>query len=87
MGSSSGGQLLIALGSLLDDQQWHSMKLERLSAHLNLTVDRNTHQVQVPAELSDWDIHQVSRTEQNTKTWCLYGKTVLPVAEEVRVSR
>lgn len=62
VGSTSGGQLLIALGSLLDDQQWHSVKLERLSAHVNLTVDKNTHQVQVPAELSNWDIHQVSPT-------------------------
>lgn len=48
------------MGSLLDDQQWHGVKLERLSSHINLTVDKNTHQVQVPAELSDWDIHQVS---------------------------
>ncbi|XP_075901730.1 contactin-associated protein-like 4 [Nelusetta ayraudi] len=60
VGSTSGGQLLIALGSLLDDQQWHGVKLERLSAHVNLTVDKNTHQVQVPAELSNWDIHQLS---------------------------
>ncbi|XP_049443304.1 contactin-associated protein-like 4 isoform X1 [Epinephelus fuscoguttatus] len=58
--SSSSGQLLVSVGSLLDDQQWHHVKLERLSAHLNLTVDKNTHQVQIPAELSHWDIHQLS---------------------------
>lgn len=58
--SSSGGQLLVSLGSLLDDQHWHHVKLERLSSHLNLTVDKNTQQVHVPAELSRWDIHQVS---------------------------
>uniref|UniRef100_A0A8C4F4J0 Contactin-associated protein-like 4 n=1 Tax=Dicentrarchus labrax TaxID=13489 RepID=A0A8C4F4J0_DICLA len=57
--SSSGGQLLVSLGSLLDDQHWHHVKLERLNTHLNLTVDKNTHQVHVPAELSHWDIHQV----------------------------
>ncbi|XP_036971862.1 contactin-associated protein-like 4 [Acanthopagrus latus] len=58
--SSSGGQLLVSLGSLLDDQHWHHVKLERLSTHLNLTVDKNTQQVHVPAELSHWDIHQLS---------------------------
>uniref|UniRef100_A0A8C4F3Y9 Contactin associated protein like 3 n=1 Tax=Dicentrarchus labrax TaxID=13489 RepID=A0A8C4F3Y9_DICLA len=50
--------LLVSLGSLLDDQHWHHVKLERLNTHLNLTVDKNTHQVHVPAELSHWDIHQ-----------------------------
>ncbi|XP_059196818.1 contactin-associated protein-like 4 isoform X1 [Centropristis striata] len=58
--SSSGGQLLVSVGSLLDDQHWHHVKLERLSTHLNLTVDKNTHQVHTPAELSHWDIHQLS---------------------------
>uniref|UniRef100_A0A3P9CQU7 Contactin-associated protein-like 4 n=1 Tax=Maylandia zebra TaxID=106582 RepID=A0A3P9CQU7_9CICH len=47
--SSSGGQLLVSLGSLLDDQHWHHVKLERLSTHLNLTVDKNTLQVQIPS--------------------------------------
>uniref|UniRef100_A0A3B5BNK5 Contactin-associated protein-like 4 n=1 Tax=Stegastes partitus TaxID=144197 RepID=A0A3B5BNK5_9TELE len=55
--SSSGGQLLVSLGSLLDDQHWHHVKLERLSTHVNLTVDKNTQQVHVPAELSHWHIH------------------------------
>uniref|UniRef100_A0A4W6DPD4 Contactin associated protein like 3 n=1 Tax=Lates calcarifer TaxID=8187 RepID=A0A4W6DPD4_LATCA len=45
---------------LLDDQHWHHVKLERLSTHLNLTVDKNTQQVHIPAELSHWDIHQLS---------------------------
>ncbi|XP_068563834.1 contactin-associated protein-like 4 isoform X1 [Cebidichthys violaceus] len=58
--SSSRGQLLVSVGSLLDDQHWHHVKLERLSSHLNLTVDKNTHQVHIPAELSHWDIHQLS---------------------------
>ncbi|XP_031715309.1 contactin-associated protein-like 4 isoform X1 [Anarrhichthys ocellatus] len=58
--SSSGGLLLVSVGSLLDDQHWHHVKLERLSSHLNLTVDKNTHQVHIPAELSHWDIHQLS---------------------------
>uniref|UniRef100_A0A3B4Y4S8 Contactin-associated protein-like 4 n=1 Tax=Seriola lalandi dorsalis TaxID=1841481 RepID=A0A3B4Y4S8_SERLL len=44
--------LLVSVGSLLDDQHWHHVKLERLSTHLNLTVDKNTQQVHTPAELS-----------------------------------
>ncbi|TNN55297.1 Contactin-associated protein-like 4 [Liparis tanakae] len=56
--SSSGRQLLVSAGSLLDDQHWHHVKLERLSAHLNLTVDKNTHQVHIPVELSHWEVHQ-----------------------------
>ncbi|KAM7409799.1 hypothetical protein PAMA_001340 [Pampus argenteus] len=58
--SSSGGRLLFSLGSLLDDQHWHYVKLERLSTHLNLTVDKNTQHVHIPAELSHWDIQQLS---------------------------
>uniref|UniRef100_A0AAQ4NPK1 Contactin associated protein like 3 n=1 Tax=Gasterosteus aculeatus aculeatus TaxID=481459 RepID=A0AAQ4NPK1_GASAC len=52
------GQLLLAVGSLLDDQHWHHVKLQRLSTHLNLTVDKNTRQVHTPAELIHWDINQ-----------------------------
>ncbi|XP_060890497.1 contactin-associated protein-like 4 [Labrus mixtus] len=58
--SSSSGQLLVSVGSLLDDQHWHHVKLERLNAHLNITVDKNTQQVHIPAELSSWDVHQLS---------------------------
>uniref|UniRef100_A0A3B3UNP3 Contactin-associated protein-like 4 n=1 Tax=Poecilia latipinna TaxID=48699 RepID=A0A3B3UNP3_9TELE len=43
--SGSGGKLLVSLGSLLDDQHWHHVKLERLGSHLNLTVDKTTQQV------------------------------------------
>ncbi|XP_038124875.1 contactin-associated protein-like 4 [Cyprinodon tularosa] len=60
LSSGSGGKLLVSLGSLLDDQHWHHVKLERLSTHLNLTVDKNMQQVHVPAELSHWHIHMLS---------------------------
>ncbi|XP_029905626.1 contactin-associated protein-like 4 [Myripristis murdjan] len=60
MSLSSGRQHLVSLGSLLDDQHWHHVKVERFSTHLNLTVDKNTQQVHIPAELSHWDIHQLS---------------------------
>ncbi|KAM3875665.1 contactin-associated protein-like 4 [Diretmus argenteus] len=57
---SSGSQHVVSLGSLLDDQHWHHVEVERLSAHLNLTVDKNTQQFHIPAELSHWEIHQLS---------------------------
>ncbi|XP_071378067.1 contactin-associated protein-like 4 [Centroberyx affinis] len=58
--SSSEVQRLVSLGSLLDDQHWHQVAVEQLSAHLNLTVDKNTQQVQIPAEFSHWHIEQLS---------------------------
>uniref|UniRef100_A0A3Q3IXZ4 Contactin associated protein like 3 n=1 Tax=Monopterus albus TaxID=43700 RepID=A0A3Q3IXZ4_MONAL len=48
--SSSEPRRLASLGSLLDDQHWHRVVLERQSAHLNLTVDKHTETVQIPAE-------------------------------------
>uniref|UniRef100_A0A3Q3IM13 Contactin associated protein like 3 n=1 Tax=Monopterus albus TaxID=43700 RepID=A0A3Q3IM13_MONAL len=56
--SSSEPRRLASLGSLLDDQHWHRVVLERQSAHLNLTVDKHTETVQIPAEFSHWDIEQ-----------------------------
>ncbi|XP_061540117.1 contactin-associated protein-like 4 [Phycodurus eques] len=58
--SSSGGHVLSTMGSLLDDQHWHHVKLERIGTHLNLTVDKNTQYVVIPADLSHWDIHWLS---------------------------
>ncbi|KAG7273018.1 hypothetical protein CRUP_011902, partial [Coryphaenoides rupestris] len=36
------GRPLCTLGSLLDDQHWHGVELERRGAHLNLSVDGST---------------------------------------------
>uniref|UniRef100_A0A673A6R5 Contactin associated protein like 3 n=1 Tax=Sphaeramia orbicularis TaxID=375764 RepID=A0A673A6R5_9TELE len=43
---------LASLGSLLDDQHWHHVKMERRGFHLNLTVDKHTERVQIPAEFT-----------------------------------
>uniref|UniRef100_A0A3P8TLC3 Contactin associated protein like 3 n=1 Tax=Amphiprion percula TaxID=161767 RepID=A0A3P8TLC3_AMPPE len=51
---------LASLGSLLDDQHWHHVAVERRSSHLNLTVDKHTERVQIPAEFSHWDVEQLS---------------------------
>uniref|UniRef100_A0A3Q0QRR2 Contactin associated protein like 3 n=1 Tax=Amphilophus citrinellus TaxID=61819 RepID=A0A3Q0QRR2_AMPCI len=49
---------LTSLGSLLDDQHWHHVVLEQRNAHLNLTVDKNTERVQLPADLGA--VHSLS---------------------------
>uniref|UniRef100_A0A672JUG4 Contactin associated protein like 3 n=1 Tax=Salarias fasciatus TaxID=181472 RepID=A0A672JUG4_SALFA len=59
--SSGPPRRLASLGSLLDDQHWHHVVLERRSTHLNLTVDKHTERVQLPAEFSQWDVEQVWR--------------------------
>uniref|UniRef100_A0A671W0E2 Contactin associated protein like 3 n=1 Tax=Sparus aurata TaxID=8175 RepID=A0A671W0E2_SPAAU len=59
-GSSSEPRRLASLGSLLDDQHWHHLAVERRSSHLNLTVDKHTERVQIPAEFSHWEIRQLS---------------------------
>ncbi|KAM7400104.1 hypothetical protein PAMA_004687 [Pampus argenteus] len=59
-GSSSEARRLASLGSLLDDQHWHHVAVERRSTHLNLTVDKHTERVQIPAEFNHWDIEQLS---------------------------
>uniref|UniRef100_A0AAX7V4R1 Contactin associated protein like 3 n=1 Tax=Astatotilapia calliptera TaxID=8154 RepID=A0AAX7V4R1_ASTCA len=40
--SSTEPQRLVSLGSLLDDQHWHHVAVERRGSHLNLTVDKHT---------------------------------------------
>ncbi|TKS79428.1 Contactin-associated protein-like 4 [Collichthys lucidus] len=57
---SSEPRRLASLGSLLDDQHWHHLAVERRGSHLNLTVDKHTERVQIPAEFSHWDIEQLS---------------------------
>ncbi|XP_059200229.1 contactin-associated protein-like 4 isoform X2 [Centropristis striata] len=58
--SSSEPRRLASLGSLLDDQYWHHLAVERRGSHLNLTVDKHTERIQIPAEFSHWDIEQLS---------------------------
>uniref|UniRef100_A0AAX7VS22 Contactin associated protein like 3 n=1 Tax=Astatotilapia calliptera TaxID=8154 RepID=A0AAX7VS22_ASTCA len=70
--SSTEPQRLVSLGSLLDDQHWHHVAVERRGSHLNLTVDKHTERVQIPAEFSHWSIEQVfSNTERKNFNGCL----------------
>ncbi|XP_076011126.1 contactin-associated protein-like 5 [Genypterus blacodes] len=38
----SSGRFAVTVGSLLDDQHWHSVLIERFNKHVNLTVDSHT---------------------------------------------
>ncbi|XP_052056206.1 contactin-associated protein like 5-3 isoform X2 [Apodemus sylvaticus] len=44
------------LGSLLDDQHWHSVLLERVGKQANFTVDLNTQHFQIKSETDALDI-------------------------------
>ncbi|XP_039077040.1 contactin-associated protein-like 3 [Hyaena hyaena] len=43
-------RVTLTLGSLLDDLHWHSLLLELLNTHVNLTVDRHTQHFQAKGE-------------------------------------
>ncbi|CAJ1078873.1 contactin-associated protein-like 5 [Xyrichtys novacula] len=38
----SSSRVAVTVGSLLDDQQWHSVLIERFNRHVNLSVDSHT---------------------------------------------
>ncbi|XP_021550062.1 contactin-associated protein-like 3 [Neomonachus schauinslandi] len=48
--------LTLTLGSLLDDQHWHSVLIELLNTHVNFTVDRHTQHFQAKGESSYLDL-------------------------------
>uniref|UniRef100_A0A8C7I218 Contactin-associated protein-like 4 n=1 Tax=Oncorhynchus kisutch TaxID=8019 RepID=A0A8C7I218_ONCKI len=56
----SSSHTVVSLGSLLDDLHWHHVAIERVSGHVNFTVDKSTQQIQVPAELSPFEINEIS---------------------------
>ncbi|XP_073864751.1 contactin-associated protein-like 4 isoform X9 [Macaca fascicularis] len=53
---SPPGQGGLALGSLLDDGHWHTVRLECSGQGLNLTVDRHSRPIWAPAELCHADL-------------------------------
>uniref|UniRef100_A0A3P8SL78 Contactin associated protein like 3 n=1 Tax=Amphiprion percula TaxID=161767 RepID=A0A3P8SL78_AMPPE len=55
---SPDNQHLVSLSSLLDDQHWHHVAVEHHNNHLNLTVDKSTVWIQIPARFSHWDHDQ-----------------------------
>ncbi|XP_047382446.1 contactin-associated protein-like 3 isoform X2 [Sciurus carolinensis] len=53
---SPDAQATLTLGSLLDDQHWHSVLIELLNTHINFTVDKHTHHFQADGETSLLDL-------------------------------
>nr|XP_035935334.1 contactin-associated protein-like 3 [Halichoerus grypus] len=49
-------RVTLTLGSLLDDQHWHSVLIELLNTHVNFTVDRHTQHFQAKGESSYLDL-------------------------------
>ncbi|KAM9305832.1 contactin-associated protein-like 5 [Gastrophryne carolinensis] len=47
---------VVALGSLLDDQHWHSVLIDRFNKQINFTVDKHTQHFRTKGESDDLDI-------------------------------
>ncbi|KAG9477540.1 hypothetical protein GDO78_002767, partial [Eleutherodactylus coqui] len=47
---------VVTLGSLLDDQQWHSVLIDRFNKQVNFTVDRYTQHFRTKGDSDDLDI-------------------------------
>ncbi|OWK54265.1 Contactin-associated protein-like 4 [Lonchura striata] len=52
----SNAQINITLGSLLDDQHWHSVVIEHFNNQVNFTVDKHTHHFHGKGEFSYLDL-------------------------------
>ncbi|XP_036451045.1 contactin-associated protein-like 5 [Colossoma macropomum] len=59
-GTSGDFHTMVSLGSLLDDQHWHHISIERLRGHVNFTVDKNTQRLQLPEHQSHFEINEIS---------------------------
>lgn len=46
----SSRRVAVSVGSLLDDQHWHSVHIERFNRQVNLTVDSHTQHFQTKGE-------------------------------------
>ncbi|NXG57595.1 CNTP3 protein, partial [Hemiprocne comata] len=53
----SNAHVNITLGSLLDDQHWHSVIIEHFNNQVNFTVDKHTHHFHTKGEFSYLDLN------------------------------
>lgn len=54
---SADSEMNITLGSLLDDEHWHTVLIERFNRQVNFTADKHTHHFLAPGDFSFLDIH------------------------------
>lgn len=69
-GSNQYGSILghtsVTTGSLLDDNHWHSVVIERYRRNVNFTLDRHTQHFRTNGEFDHLDLdYEVSRDEAN----------------------
>ncbi|XP_057567734.1 contactin-associated protein-like 4 isoform X7 [Hippopotamus amphibius kiboko] len=58
---STRGPVSLSLGSLLDDQHWHSVLVQRLGKRVNFTVDEHRHRFHAQGEFSYLHLdHEIS---------------------------
>lgn len=53
---SADAQINITLGSLLDDQHWHSVLIEYFNNQVNFTVDKHSHHFHAKGEFNYLDL-------------------------------
>lgn len=53
---SSSGRMSVTLGSLLDDQYWHSVLVERFNKLVNFTFDKHTEHFRTKGEGDSLDV-------------------------------
>ena len=66
--SSGGRSVAVSLGSLLDDQHWHSVLIERFNKQVNLTVDSHTQHFRTKGEGDSLEVdYEVWIPDANTR--------------------
>ncbi|XP_048874781.1 contactin-associated protein-like 5 isoform X1 [Brienomyrus brachyistius] len=58
--SSNKNSHVVKLGSLLDDQHWHYVLIERINRHFNFTVDKSTQQFEINGDFIRFKISELS---------------------------
>lgn len=63
--------MAVTVGSLLDDEHWHSVHIERFNKQVNLTVDSHTRHFQTRGEGHSLEVdYEVSLLDAASQTWC-----------------
>uniref|UniRef100_A0A8C1PSX8 Contactin associated protein like 3 n=1 Tax=Cyprinus carpio TaxID=7962 RepID=A0A8C1PSX8_CYPCA len=78
-GSSADFHPLVSLGSLLDDQHWHHIRVERIRGLVNFTVDKNTQQFQLPESWSHSEINEYLCLSQGNVSFTCTESIDVPV--------
>ncbi|TNN61394.1 Contactin-associated protein-like 5 [Liparis tanakae] len=64
-----GSRVAVTVGSLLDDQQWHSVHVERFNKQVNLTVDAHTQHFHTKGEGHSLEVDYESLMDSSNQSW------------------